>query len=120
MRGNRTTNLLLLAIAIALTVIAIRPLLAPSTAAHADAGTGAYPVYIEPGVQMLRTPSGTDQVLGKVVVDLRNGKVWGFPTTTQSDYPIDIGSRKPPVSHPIFLGTFDFSDMDQPAASPTE
>lgn len=111
MRGSRTTNLLLLAIAIALAAIAIRPLLAPSSA-RADT-TGFYPLYIEPGVQMLRSPIGAKQVYGKVVVDLRNGKIWGFPTLTNSAYPIDIGSDQPPVSHPFLLGTFDFSDMDK-------
>ena len=49
-------------------------------------GGEAYPFYIEPGVTMLRAPDGSRQVYGKVVVDLRNGKVWGFPTTAQ-EYP---------------------------------
>jgi len=99
-------------IAIALLVIAARPLLAPSTA-KADDGSGAYPVFIEPGVQMLRSPDGTGQVYGRVVVDLRNGKVWGFPTTTSAVYPIDIGSTKPPISHPFLLARFALSDMDK-------
>jgi hypothetical protein len=105
-------NLLLLVIAIALVAIALKPLRSPAPA-QASTNTGFYPLYIEPGVQMLRSPVGAEQVYGKVVVDLRTGKIWGFPTLTQSTYPIDIGSNKPPVSHPMFLGTFAFEDMDK-------
>lgn len=68
-------------------------------------------VYIEPGVRMLRAPDGSRQVLGKVVVDLRNGNVWGFPTTVDQPYPVDITSQQPPTSKPFLLGKFDFSGM---------
>ena len=111
MKKDSTTNMLLLLIAIAMIFIAIRPLWAPH-AAHADAA-GVSPFYIQPGVQNLRSPDGTVQTYGIVAVDLRNGKAWGFPTSAQAAYPVDIGSTKPPVSHPIFLGTFDFGDTDQ-------
>jgi len=111
MRTDKTTNILLLVIAIALIGIAVRPLFAPR-AARADAAS-AYPIFIEPGVQMLRSPDGTTQVYGKVVVDLQNGKVWGFPTLTSAVYPVDISSTKPPVSHPFLLGTFDFAGMEK-------
>jgi len=89
---------------------------APRTA-YAQSSGSPYPVYIEPGVTMLRAPDGSRQVLGKVVVDLTNGKIWGFPTDTASPYPIDTTYRvstsnvEPPVSTPIFLGKFDFSKM---------
>jgi hypothetical protein len=106
-----TTNFLLFVIAIALVAIAIRPLRVPQTA-HADS-SGVYPFYIEPGVVMLRSPDGTSQVYGRMMVDLRNGKVWGFPTLSTSPFPIDVGSTKPPVSHAFLLGTFDFSDTDK-------
>ncbi len=62
---------------------------------------------------MLRSPDGTTQVYGRMMVDLRNGKVWGFPTLSTSPYPVDVGSTKSPVSHPFLLGTFDFSDTDK-------
>ena len=71
-------------------------------------------IYIEPGVTMLRAPDGSRQVLGKVVVDLRNGNVWGFPTTTQQPYPIDVTQQTPPKSTPFRLARFDLSAMDQP------
>jgi hypothetical protein len=86
-------------------------------AAYAQSSGSPYPVYIEPGVTMLRAPDGSRQVLGKVVVDLTNGNVWGFPTSTPSPYPVDttftVTTRdiEAPVSTPIFLGKFDFSKM---------
>jgi hypothetical protein len=68
-------------------------------------------VYIEPGVRMLRAPDGSRQVLGKVVVDLRNGNVWGFPTTADQPYPVDVTSQQPPTSKPFLLGKFDLGAM---------
>jgi hypothetical protein len=75
--------------------------------------------YIEPGVTMLRAPDGSRQVLGKVVVDLSNGNVWGFPTNTEKPYPVDTryvtstSNVEPPVSTPIFLGKFDISKITE-------
>ncbi len=109
MRKDATTNVLLLVIAIALIAIAARPLRTPH-AAHAQTSE-AYPVFIEPGTQMLRSPDGTQNVYGRMVVDLQSGQIWGFPTLNSAPYPVDIGSTKPPVSHPFLLGTFAFSDM---------
>jgi hypothetical protein len=86
-------------------------------AAYAQSSELPHPVYVEPGVTMLRAPDGSRQVLGKVVVDLINGNVWGFPTNTPSPYPVDTtytvttSNIEPPVSTPIFLGKFDFSKM---------
>ena len=85
--------------------------------AFAQSSGSPYHFYIEPGVTMLRAPDGNKQVLGKVVVDLTNGNVWGFPTNTPSPYPVDtrfqvsVSNIEPPVSTPIFLGKFDFSKM---------
>jgi hypothetical protein len=109
MNRDRQTQLLLLVIAIALSIIALRPFIAP-VAAQAVAGD-AYPVYIEPGSTMLRAPDGSKQVYGKVMVDLRTGKVWGFPTTTQAPYPINSTQTKPPTSQPFLLGTFALDGM---------
>jgi hypothetical protein len=49
--------------------------------------------------------------LGKVVVDLRNGNVWGFPTTADQPYPVDVTSQQPPTSKPFLLGKFDLGAM---------
>jgi hypothetical protein len=102
---------LLLIIAVALTTIAFRPALAPLTVQAQ--GAEGYPFYIEPGTAMLRAPDGSRQVYGKVVIDLRNGKVWGFPTLNQDPYPVDPTNSTPPTSHPFLLAKFAFGDTDK-------
>jgi hypothetical protein len=111
MKRDTLTNFFLGLIAIALTSIAIRPYLYP-VAAQAQS-TSAYSFYIEPGVQMLRAPDGSGQVYGKVVVDLRSGKVWGFPTGTLDPYPSNPMDSKPSTSHPFALGKFAFGDTEK-------
>jgi hypothetical protein len=105
------TNILLLVIAVALVAIAIEPYIKPRPAqaqVMAD-----YPLYFEPGVFLLRAPDGTSQIYGKVVVDLRSGKIFGFPTYGQQPYPIDITTTKPITSRPIVLGRFALEDTDR-------
>ncbi|HLK34948.1 MAG TPA: hypothetical protein VKT29_17755 [Terriglobales bacterium] len=70
-------------------------------------------LYIEPGTSMLRAPDGSQQIMGKVVIDRRTGKVWGFPTLTEKPYPVDTVRTVPPVSRPIYLGQFDFSAITE-------
>jgi hypothetical protein len=111
MNHRWTTNLLLLVIAVSLGVIAVRPYVQPRTA-RADSAA-PYPFYIEPGTQMLRAPDGSQQVLGRVVIDMRNGKVWGFPTTSSDVYPTNAMNTKPQTSHPFLLGRFAFEDADK-------
>ncbi|MBV8834774.1 MAG: hypothetical protein JO108_36740 [Acidobacteriaceae bacterium] len=72
------------------------------------------PIYVEPGVTMLRAPDGRRQVLGKVAIDLRNGNVWGLPTTVEQPYPVDVTKSQPPTSTPFRLGRFDLSVLDRP------
>ena len=62
---------------------------------------------------MLRAPDGSKQVYGKVVVDLRNGKIWGFPTLSSDPYPSYAMDSKPQTSQPFLLGKFAFEDMDK-------
>jgi hypothetical protein len=112
MRKDGVTNFLLLLIAVALIAIAMRPYINPVPAAQAQTAP-AYPFYIEPGVQMLLAPNGGGQVYGKVVVDLRNGKIWGFPTGSLSPYPSYPADNKPAVSRPFALGKFAFEDTDK-------
>jgi ABC-type transport system substrate-binding protein len=109
MRNDRVRNALLLVIAVALVAIAVRPYVHP--AAVGAQSVSAYPFYIEPGVQMLIAPDGSKQVYGKVVVDLRDGKVWGFPTGTLNPYPSNAMNSKPTVSRPFVLGQFAFEDV---------
>jgi hypothetical protein len=110
MTTSSRTDALLLIIAIALLAIAFRPYLDP-TPVRADATP--YPFYIEPGYQMLRAPDGSKQVYGRVVIDMRNGKVWGFPTYTADVYPVNTTDTKPATSKPFVLGKFAFDDTEK-------
>jgi hypothetical protein len=111
MKKDTLTNFFLGLIAIALVAIAIRPYVSP-IAAQAQL-TSAHPFYIEPGVQMLRAPDRSGQVYGKVFVDLRTGKVWGFPTRTLDPYPSNPMDNKPSTSHPFALGKFALEDTEK-------
>jgi hypothetical protein len=111
MKNDLLSRFLLAVIAIALAAIALRPYMAPGPA-HAESGA-AYPVFIEPGVQMLKASDGSKQLYGRVVVDLRTGKIWGFPTMTTDPYPFNALNSKPETSHPFELGRFAFEDMDK-------
>jgi hypothetical protein len=108
MKLNVFTQAVLVLIALFLGTIVVLQFVAP-TVAKAQS-PDVYLFYIEPGTRMLRAPDNGRQVLGKVVVDLRNGNIWGFPTLTQEPYPIDAtGNTKAPTSHPFLLGKFDFA-----------
>jgi hypothetical protein len=112
MNLDREAKGLLLAIAALLAAIAVR-LCFNAPPVHGESGE-PYPIYVEPGVSMLRAPDGSGQVLGKVVVDLRNGNIWGYPTLSRDPYPSNAnGSTKFPVSRPFLLGRYEFKDMDK-------
>jgi hypothetical protein len=108
MKIDVLTKSLLALIALALGVIAVHPFIAPQPVAAADP-TPAPSLYIEPGTTTLRSPAADRAVTGKVVVDLTNGNVWGFPTLTNAPYPLDATKNSPPVSRPIYLGKYDFA-----------
>ena len=106
MKTDFYTKAVLTAIAMLLAALVVR---SPRTVQAQ--GNHAYDIFIEPGYTSLHKPDGTMQVPGKVVVDRLTGDIWGFPTLTGSEYPVDTTSSKPPVSTPIYLGKFDFSAM---------
>lgn len=108
MKPERLTTALLALMAVFLGMIALRPLAAPSPV-RAQEPPSVYPFYVEPGTTMLRSPDGSRQVLGKVMVDMSSGNIWGFPTLTAQPYPVDSSSNKPPVSPPMYLGRYDFA-----------
>ncbi len=111
MKPDTFTRLTLAAIALLLTVIALRPLASPAPAyAQPEA---SHELYIEPGTTLLRAPDSSQQVMGKVVIDVSTGKVWGFPTLTEKPYPVDTVHPLPPVSHPFYLGQLDFSAIKE-------
>jgi hypothetical protein len=108
MRLDRLTQATLIVIAVLLAMSVFRPLAQPAPVrAQTDQG---YPFYVEPGYTMIRKPDGTAQMYGKVVIDMRSGDIWGFPTLTTSPYPIDTAQTKPPKSEPMYLGKFMFSE----------
>lgn len=111
MKIDQFQTFLLLIIAVSLGVIALRPYVAPP-AAQAQS-SAVYPFFIEPGTAMLRAPDGSKQMLGKVVVDLRNGNIWGFPTQNGDPYPSNGLQTSPQVSHPFLLGSYALSDMNK-------
>jgi hypothetical protein len=115
MRNDALTKTLLAVIALALTAIAIRPYFQPAPA-QAESQL-AHAFYVEPGVQMLRIYDGngqvSGQVYGKLVVDMRNGNIWGFPTGGLDAYPSNALGGKPVTAHAIALGRYAFEDTDK-------
>ena len=109
MKLNFFDRVVLTFIATFLGMIALHPLIAP---AAVSAQPETHNLYIEPGTTMLHSPAKDRHVIGKVIVDLNTGKIWGFPTTTDAPYPIDAAKTTPPVSSPIYLGRYDFSAID--------
>ncbi len=108
MRTTPLSAFLLAVIAVALVAIALRPFFWPSPA---QAQRSDPQFYIEPGTTRLRAPGGSAELIGKVVVNLETGDIWGFPTLTSAPYPVDVTKSEPPVSQPMYLGRFDFSSM---------
>jgi hypothetical protein len=62
---------------------------------------------------MLRAPDASRQVMGKVIIDMRNGNVWGFPTLGHEPYPAAGPNSTPPTSHPFLLGKFALTEMEK-------
>src|SRR5215831_18935454 len=104
MSSNLFVKSMLVLITALLATIAFRPWVSPQ-AVQAQSGD-TYPLYFEPGTSMLLAPDGSRQVYGKVAIDMRTGKVWGFPTLQQESYPMDTTKTTPPTSHPFYLGKF--------------
>ncbi len=108
MRGDLYLKSILTVIAILLGILAFRPAMNPLPVQAQ--GDRSY-IYVEPGTTMLRNPDGTQQVQGKVMIDLKTGEVYGFPTLSGAPYPVDAVNTKPPVSQPMYLGKFDLANM---------
>ncbi len=107
MKPDPFVRTLLIVITVFLGLMALRPVVAPEKAQAESAQK--FDFYIEPGTTMLRAPDSSRQVTGKVVVDLRSGKIWGFPTLGPQPYPTDAAKSEPPVSDPIYLGRYNFA-----------
>ena len=108
-RVDLYTKAVLTAIAILLGILVLRPVGEPGSVQAQ--GEDYSRLYVEPGTTILRSPDGSGQGQGKVVIDRANGDVWGFPTASSAPFPVDVTSQQPPVSKPVYLGRFDFSAM---------
>jgi hypothetical protein len=107
---DRYTKGVLTVIALLLAALALQPVIHPAV----TSAQSGYPyLYVEPGTATLRSPDGNRRVEGKVVIDMRNGDIWGFPTAASVPYPVDTTEKEPPVSPPMYLGRFDFSKIPQ-------
>lgn len=109
MKTDPLFRTLLLLITFFLGLIAFRPLVVPQKV-RAESEPN-HCIYVEPGTTMLTSHDGTQNVPGKIFVDLTNGKVWGFPTGWMGPYPKAHIAGKPPVVTPIYLGRFDLDAM---------
>ena len=63
---------------------------ARSAPVHAQADDSY--LYVEPQTTMLRKPDGSQQVEGKLVIDMRNRDVWGLPTLSGLGLPYQAAS----------------------------
>lgn len=115
MKPHSVTHLLLGIIVLLLAVIAFSPMQNPSPVL-AQASDADY--FFEPGVFLVRAPDNSQQVYAKVVVDLRNGRIWAFPTLTPLPYPSDPIYTKPQVSHPFLVGRFALEDTKRNLQDP--
>ena len=109
---NLYLNVVLTAIAILLGVLAVRPAIDTPPVVHAQADRSY--LYVEPGTTAIRPTDGFGMMQGKVMIDMRTGDVWGFPTDSGAPYPVSTTSSAPPVSKPVYLGRFDLSAMVRP------
>lgn len=86
---DRFTRCVLTLIALFLGAIALRPWFQPTRVQAMDSdsfsATG-FSVFVEPGVTTLHASDGSKHVVGKVVVDLKTGNIWGFQTTNDLPY----------------------------------
>jgi len=89
---------------------ALRPYVAPPQPVH-NPGSPTRSTS-SPAARCCARPNGSKQVYGRVVLDLRNGKIWAFPTFTQDPHPVNAVNSTPPTSHPFLLGKFALADTD--------
>ncbi len=113
---NRTRNYLLIAVVLLQSAFLLVLVIKRPEVVHAQSQSLQRDLFLEPGTQMLVDPSGRQNVLGKVVIDLNTGNVWGFPTFSGNSYPTaltsgNLGAANVPVSRPFLLAKYDFAAM---------
>ncbi len=87
-----------------LAILAFRPAATPPPV---YAQTDDPAIFVEPGIVSLRKPDGSAQGQGKMMIDLRTGNVFGFPTANLAPYPMDPLNQTPAISRAVYLGKFD-------------
>jgi hypothetical protein len=108
MKPDWFVKLLLSVIVVLLSTLVLRPFFQPAPVEAQSVDGRSF--YVEPGYTMLRKPDGSGQMYGKMMIDMRTGDIWGFPTLVEGPYPVDPGKSEPPHSRPIYLGKFVLSD----------
>jgi len=106
MKADCVTKLFLAIIATLLGTLTVRPVFHPDLVRAESAEV--HPFFVEPGYTTIRKPDGSAQVYGKIMIDMRTGDVWGFPTLVQAPYPAspNAANTKGARSQPIYLGQF--------------
>lgn len=115
---NRTGTYLLFAVVLLQSALLMALLMRRPQTVNAQSQAVQRNLFLEPGTQMLVDPSGRQNVLGKVVIDLNTGDVWGFPTLSGASYPTalttgNLGAANIPVSRPFLLAKYDFAGMSR-------
>ena len=105
MKTDWLVKFLLLLAVIFLGIIAFRPYVAPSVVRAQS--EEIYPLTFAP--QKAFSFNGV-AVEGNVMVDLRNGNIWGFPPLFQRT---DFTDKLLPVSHPVLLGRLALEDISK-------
>jgi hypothetical protein len=105
MKTDLFTKTLLTLTTVFLGMIALHP--APPVRADNAPPIGAR--VFDPQVRQLEIP-GRASVPGRIAIDLRNGNVYGFPTSTLG-YPRTVEGDKFVTSQPVLLSRFDLNNL---------
>ena len=108
MKMDWFVKLMLLLIVVFLGTLVFRPVIRPAPVQAQASNASSF--YVEPGYTMLRKPDGTAQMYGKMMIDMRTGDIWGFPTLVEGPYPVAATKTEPPKSRPMYLGKFILSE----------
>ena len=78
---------------------------------HAESGSAPKQLWVEPGTVTIPTADGGSS-MGKIVVDMSTGDVYGFQTFGKAPYPgYRVSENQPLTSQPIYLGKYNFAAM---------
>lgn len=107
MKSDLYMNIILTAIAVLLGVLALGQLVRPQTAG----AEGRIPytlLQFDQSLSQIQSSKGT--VIGRVAIDLRTGRVYGFPTDAVG-YPRNPAKEETAMSDPILLGQFNLDKL---------